>query len=132
VLTHADATTLFDRRREAWLREDLDAYLDCFADDLVFASPVHVPPLAGRPAFEALVRQSSSAMRPVAFDVHALAVHGDVVLAEWSIVAAVRADGRRVAWRGMSVATYRDGRIATWREYWNPADLAAGRDAPGR
>jgi len=25
----------------------------------------------------------------------------------------------------MSIATYRDGRIARWREYWNPGDLAA-------
>ena len=123
VLTRVEATRLFDRRRAAWLGEDGDAYLACFADDLVFGSPVHDPPLVGKAAFAALVRQSSAVMRPVAFDVHALAVQGDVVLAEWTIVTEVRADGRRVCWRGMSVATYRDGRIATWREYWNPADL---------
>ena len=44
-MTHAEATALFDRRREAWLREDLPAYLACFAEDLVFGSPVHDPPL---------------------------------------------------------------------------------------
>lgn len=124
--TYAEAAFLFDRRREAWLREDLDTYLDCFADDLVFASPMHDPPLHGRAAFAELVRRSNAAVRPCSFDVHALAVHGDLVLAEWTIVAAARADGRRVEWRGMSVATYRDGRITTWREYWNPADLARG------
>lgn len=123
VTTYAQATALFDRRRAAWLREDLDAYLDCFAVDLVFASPVHDPPLRGRPAFAEVVRRSNAALRPCSFDVHALAVQDDVVLAEWSIAVEARADGRRLHWRGMSVATYRDERIATWREYWNPADL---------
>jgi ketosteroid isomerase-like protein len=124
-VTHAEATALFDRRREAWLREDLPAYLACFAEDLVFGSPVHDPPLRGRRAFAGLVERSSGALRPVSFDVHGLAVDGDLVLAEWTIVVESRADGRRVRWRGMSTAVYRDGRIASWREYWNPADLAA-------
>jgi uncharacterized protein (TIGR02246 family) len=126
VATHDEIRSLFDRRRAAWLREDLPAYLDCFADDLVFGSPVHDPPLVGLTKFGELVRASAASMRPVSFDVHALAVHGDQVLAEWTITVEARAGGRRIRWRGMSVATYRaDGRIATWREYWNPADLAA-------
>jgi ketosteroid isomerase-like protein len=125
--THAEATTLFDRRRTAWLREDLAAYLDCFTEDLVFGSPVHDPPLAGRAAFAELVQRSNAAMRPVSFDVHALAAAGDLVLAEWTIVMAVRTAGQRIAWRGMSSAVYREGRIAVWREYWNPADLAKPR-----
>lgn len=126
VPTQAEAVALFDRRREAWLRGDLAAYLDCFAEDLVFGSPVHNPPLVGRAAFAELVRRSHAAMRPVGFEVHALVADGALVLAEWTITVEARSDGGRLRWRGMSVATYRpDGRIATWREYWNPADLAA-------
>ena len=124
--THSEAVALFDRRREAWLREDLAAYLDCFAEDLVFCSPMHDPPLEGRAAFAELVGRSNAAMRPISFDVHALVAHDALVLAEWTITVEARIGGRRIRWRGMSVATYRaDGRIATWREYWNPADLAA-------
>jgi len=106
------------------LREDVAAYLDCFTEDLVFGSPMHDPPLRGRQAFAELVHRSSAAMRPCSFEVEALAVHGELVLAEWTIVVEARADGRRIRWRGMSAATYRGERIATWREYWNPADLA--------
>jgi len=125
VATHADIQALFDRRREAWLHEDHTAYLACFADDLVFASPVHDPPLIGLPAFAELVHRSNAAMRPITFEVHALATQGDLVLAEWTITVEARGSGQRIRWRGMSIATYRpDGRIATWREYWNPADLA--------
>jgi len=127
MLTHADATRLFDRRRQAWLGEDLAAYLDCFAEDLVFGSPVHDPPLVGRAAFADLVRRSQSMLRPRAFDVHALAVHEAQVLAEWTIVVEGRTDARAIRWRGMSTALYRDDRIAVWREYWNPADLGAVR-----
>ena len=126
-MTHDEAVALFDRRRAAWLREDLRAYLDCFTDDLVFGSPAHDPPLDGRAAFAALVERSSTALRPVRFDVHAVATHGDLVLAEWTIEMAARADGRRIAWRGMSTARYREKRIAVWREYWDPAALARAR-----
>lgn len=123
MLTTDEAEAFFTRRREAWLREDLDAYLDCWTDDVVFESPVHREPIRGREAYAALVRASASTVRPLRFDVAYLAVRGDVVLAEWEIEAEHRASGARLRWCGMSVAGYRDGRIAWWREYWNPAAL---------
>jgi uncharacterized protein (TIGR02246 family) len=120
----ADATALFDRRRRAWLDEDVDAYLALWTDDMTFQSPVHAEPLRGRTAFATLVRTSANRTRPVRFDFSHLAVAGDVVLAEWTITVARRDDGREVTWRGMSACALRDGRIAWWREYWNPMDLA--------
>ena len=57
------------RRRDAWLREDLEAYLDCWTDDMTFESPVHRPPICGREAYAALIRASAAAVRPVRFDV---------------------------------------------------------------
>lgn len=128
MMTAAEADALFTRRREAWLREDLDAYLECWTDDMTFESPVHQPPVRGRAAYAAIVRASAAAVRPVRFDVAHLAVAGDVVLAEWEIQAERRAGGTALRWRGMSAAGYRDGRIAWWREYWNPAALGL----PGR
>jgi len=122
-LTRDDALSLFARRRDAWLASDLDAYLDLFSPDVEFRSPAHVEPLRGREAFATLVRASAAALEPVSFDFSQLAVHGDVVLAEWHIAARHRASGRRIAWWGMSVCTLEDGRIKTWREYWNPADV---------
>jgi ketosteroid isomerase-like protein len=124
MVTIDEAEALFTRRRAAWLREDLDGYLDCWADDMTFESPAHRPPIRGRDAYAALVRGSAAVVRPLRFDVLHLAVVGDAVLAEWEIEAEHRATGARLCWRGMSAAGYRDGRIAWWREYWNPADLA--------
>ena len=124
--TLAEATKLFDARRSAWLREDVDAYLALWADDMTFAAPSHPEPLRGRAAFAELVRRSSRATRPVRFNVLHLAVTGDdIVLAEWVITVERRDTREQITWRGMSRCTMRDGLIAEWREYWNPADVAA-------
>jgi ketosteroid isomerase-like protein len=129
-MTRDEALRLFERRRDAWLASDLEAYLDLFAEDLVFQSPAHAEPLRGRAAFATLVRRSSEALAPEAFEFSHLAVHDDVVLAEWRIAARHRASAQRIEWWGMSVCRIADGRIASWREYWNPADVAGAARAP--
>jgi len=35
-MDRAEAVALVERRRQAWLREDVDAYLGLFADNFVF------------------------------------------------------------------------------------------------
>ena len=124
-MTDAEAAALFERRRSAWVDGDVDAYLALWHPDVEFASPVHDPPIRGRAAYAALVHRSHETVRPVAFEVHALAVRGALVLAEWTITIARRADDRMVSWHGMSRCELRDGLIVSWREYWNPAELAA-------
>src|SRR5262249_10506950 len=124
VLTLDHAKEIFARRRDAWLREDVDAYLACFAVDMTFQAPSHREPLRGRDAFADLVRRSYASMRPISFDFDHLAVEGDFVLAEWRIAAETRqAPARRIAWAGMSVCRIRGDEIVSWREYWDPADL---------
>ena len=81
MLTLAEADALFARRRDAWLREDHDAYLACWAEDMTFASPVHTVPLRGRDAYASLIRASEQAVRPLRFDVDHLAVRDDVAAA---------------------------------------------------
>lgn len=125
MATAEDAALHFQRRIDAWLREDVDAYLACWAEDMTFASPLHAEPLRGKAAYAALVRASAQHARPRRFDVFHLAVAGDVVLAEWRIDVVHRATGREVGWDGMSRTRYRDGLITEWREYWNPQQLAA-------
>jgi uncharacterized protein (TIGR02246 family) len=124
MLTHAEAVALFDRRRTAWLQEDLAGYLACWAEDMTFVSPLHDPPLVGRAAYARLVEQSALHVRPLRFDVRHVAVAGDVVLAEWTITVFEREGAAAHTWDGMSRAQYRDGLITHWREYWNPAELA--------
>jgi ketosteroid isomerase-like protein len=121
-MTGEEAVALFDRRRRAWLAEDVEGYLALWAPDMRFQSPLHLEPL-DHAGFAELVRRAFATSRPISFEVTQLAVAGDVVLAEWRIVVERREGGRRVEWWGMSVCEMRDGRIHTWREYWNPADV---------
>ncbi len=122
MLELGEAQDLFDRRRRAWLAEDVDAYLDCWVDDLVLETPGRT--VRGRAAYEATVRSSLTWAKPSSFEVHHLAVDGDRILADWTITVERRTDGRAVTWRGMSVCELRDGRIVWWREYYeDPAAL---------
>ncbi|MGH7857352.1 MAG: GNAT family N-acetyltransferase [Candidatus Binatia bacterium] len=118
-----EAIALFEKRRRAWLAEDLEEYLALWTEDTEFRSPAHAEPLRGRDAFAELVRRSFEFARPRRFDFHEIAVVGNRVLAEWTIAIAPRNGGGEIEWRGMSIARLCDGRIAWWREYWNPADL---------
>jgi ketosteroid isomerase-like protein len=128
TLTLREATALFGRRRDAWLAEDVQAYLDCWVDDLVLEVPGRR--IVGRDAYEDMVRRSFAWARPLRFEFHHLAVADDVVHAHWTIAVERRADAAEVEWRGMSVAQLRDGRIVWWREFYeDPAALARARNA---
>jgi uncharacterized protein (TIGR02246 family) len=125
-MTHTieEARAVFERRRTAWLAEDVDGYLDCWVDDLVLETPGR-DAVRGRDAYEAMVRQSFAWAKPRAFEFHHVAVQGDVVLADWTISVERRHDHGVVEWRGMSAAELRDGRIVWWREFYDdPAALA--------
>ena len=123
TLTIDDARAVFDRRRAAWLAEDLDAYLGCFAEDVVLETPGRT--VRGHAEYEPMTRMSFQWARPVSFTFHHLAVDGDVVLADWTIAVERRADGGLVEWQGMSACELRDGTITWWREYYrDPAALA--------
>jgi limonene-1,2-epoxide hydrolase len=122
-MTYDEAVALFEKRRLAWLREDLDGYMALWAADMTFQSPVHAEPLRGRDAFLELVRQSLALSRPLRFNFHHIAINDPMVLAEWEIAIARRDTGGVIAWHGMSIAEIRDGLIQVWREYWNPMAL---------
>jgi limonene-1,2-epoxide hydrolase len=119
-----EAHAVFDRRRAAWLGEDVDGYLDCWVDDLVLETPGREP-VRGRDAYEAMVRQSFAWAKPNAFEFHHIAVDGDIVFADWTISVERRHDAKVIEWCGMSVAELRDGRIVWWREYYDDPQALA-------
>jgi limonene-1,2-epoxide hydrolase len=121
--TWEEAVDLFERRRKAWLAEDLETYLSLWDNDMSFQSPVHEEPLEGKAAYEELVRRSADFVKPLAFDVVSLAVNGELVLAEWRITIEWRMQDTTVSYSGMSRCRIRNGLITEWREYWNAGDM---------
>jgi ketosteroid isomerase-like protein len=129
AITLDDATRLFDRRRAAWLAEDLDAYVACFAEDVVLEVPGRT--VRGQAEYEPMSRRSFEWAKPVSFEFRNLAVGDDeVVMADWTITVERRSDGAPVTWRGMSVCRIVDDRIAWWREYYEDP-VALGKAARG-
>ena len=84
---------------DAWLAEDVDAYVACWHDDMRIEMPSGV--IEGAAKYRKLVDASFAWAAPVSFDVHHLAVDdaNGIVFADWTIRARRRADDvrRRVA-----------------------------------
>ena len=125
-LTRAEAVSLFEARRKAWLDEDAETYLALWSDDMVIELPGREE-LRGKLAYTELIHQSFAAMRPLAWEFHRIVVDGDHVLSEWTITGELRRTGRTVTWRGMSICRVTGGLIQAWREYWDPAVLRSAR-----
>ena len=110
-----DLRAIFQRRVDAWLAADLDAYMDCWADDMVIELPSGV--IEGAARYRKLVAAGFGWATPVSFDVHHLAFDGNVALADWTIRARRREDDALIEWRGLSVCELADGKIKWWREH---------------
>jgi ketosteroid isomerase-like protein len=112
---------VFGRRVDAWLAADLEAYLDCWADDMVIEMPSGR--VAGKDRYRKIVRAGFAWAEPVSFDVHHLAFErgpdhdGDVALADWTIRARRRDDRVVIGWRGLSVCAFHREKITWWREH---------------
>ena len=117
TLSREDAQAIFARRIDAWLAQDVDAYVDCWHHDMRIEMPTGT--IEGAAKYRRLVEASFAWAAPVSFDVHHLAVDPDasIVFADWTIRAYRRDDDVTVEWRGLSVCELRDGRIAWWKEY---------------
>jgi limonene-1,2-epoxide hydrolase len=121
-----DARRLFDRRIAAWLAEDVDAYMACWAADMRIELPSGL--IDGRSTYRKLVEAGFEWAAPMSFDVHRLAVNNDDVFADWTIRTRRRSDDAVVEWRGLSVCELRDGQITWWREHHltPPAPIHSG------
>ena len=134
-MSPAEARAVFDRRVAAWLATDVDAYMDCWHDDLQLTLPGGRV-VSGIDAYRRMVERSFAWAAPVSFDVHALATtmapspsdrpsarrtplrpHGDGDrAADWTIRAPARTASSSSGRVCRSVSS-RDGRITWWREH---------------
>ena len=123
-LTKAEAVSLFEARRKAWLEENAQAYMALWAEDMEIELHGREA-LHGKAAYAEMIQESYAALQPVAWEFHRIVADGDHVLSEWTISGKLRHNGQTVSWRGMSICRIAEGLIQEWREYWDPAALRA-------
>ena len=100
----------------AWERRDTEYIMSCWAEDGVYHAIAH-DPIVGQAAFRAFVRS----FEPVPggrLDIHHQVASDTVVMNERTDHITVR--GRRLVVPICAVFEIRAGRIAAWREYFDP------------
>ncbi|PRX99036.1 nuclear transport factor 2 family protein [Allonocardiopsis opalescens] len=130
---------MFDRLVELFLAKDLTGFAELFAEDgvleLPFAPPGRPSVVRGRAAIRAEL--AAIAETPLVHrEFRDMAVYRtddpEVVIAEYDAHGEVAGTGRGYVLRYVQVLRVREGRIAHWRDYFNPlagAELLGGSAA---
>jgi ketosteroid isomerase-like protein len=121
-----DPTTVVRRLAQATSEHDLEAIVDCFAEDYRNETPVH--PARGFRGREQVRRnwaQILNGVPDIVASVLAVAVDGDTVWSEW-LMTGTRRDGVTHEMRGVNIFEVVDGRVASARFYLEPVDRVSG------
>ncbi|MDA2810863.1 nuclear transport factor 2 family protein [Nocardiopsis sp. RSe5-2] len=111
--------------------KDLDALADLYTEDAVHELPFAPPGAPRRIEGRERIREYfSSTLAHVPLEFHAFhpvavnpAADPQVVVAEYDAEGTALPTGRRFTVRYLWVLRVVDGRIAEWRDYWNPAEI---------
>ena len=101
----------------AWERRDTEHIMSCWADDGVYHA-ISIPPIAGRVAFREFVVRFER-VPGGRLEIRHQVASDDVVMNERTDHITFR--GKQLVVPICAVFEIRDGRIAAWREYFDPA-----------
>jgi SnoaL-like domain len=106
---------LLEKRRAAWLQQDVDTYLSLFSEDFVSADGVEE--INGRAAWEEVVRRSDERASPISWEFQVVAVDSSYILAEYTFTVEPKGTGVTRSVHGMSISEARDGVFTSHRDY---------------
>jgi len=119
-MDYDDAMALLERRRAAWLQQDVDTYLSLFSED--FVSSDGVEQISGLSEWAEVVRRSDERASPIGWEFHAVAVDGSKILAEYTFTVEPKGTGVQRSVHGMSISEVRDGVFTSHRDYRWPVN----------
>ncbi|TDP90620.1 nuclear transport factor 2 family protein [Labedaea rhizosphaerae] len=122
----ADMPGFVERLVTATNAHDLEALVDCFAEDYVNETPAHPPRgFRGREQVRRNWSAIFAAVPDITVRVLACAVGDEAVWTEWEM-SGTRRDGGPHLMRGVIVFVVRDGRAVTARFYLEPVETSSG------
>lgn len=108
----------------------LKALVDDYAEDATVEDPLSARPITGKEAIAQRKLEEMASMKDVSLDVTHRFVHGDQVVAEWTMrgthVGAYKGyapTGRQIELRGVTVVTRRAGKIVKESLFYDRAEL---------
>ncbi len=105
----------------AWERQDVDAFVACFAEDAVYHWGPYSEPLRGHEAIRARTEEALSHQEDVRFGHEPLAITPDGRgLARWWASMRIAPPGAESEMEGIFLVSLGvDGRCTEFREWWN-------------
>ena len=123
---HPDPDGVVERLRTATNAHDLDALVDCFAENYHNETPAHPGRgFTGREQVRRNWEQIFAAVPDITAEITRTVVDGDVVWSEWEMQG-VRRDGHPHLMRGVILFGVAGDTIAWARFYLEPVDLGEG------
>jgi limonene-1,2-epoxide hydrolase len=105
---------------ELWSKPDLDEIASCFTEDAVYRNIPPTPSVEGREAIREFIAEFLATLDGIDFIVHRQISDHGVVMHERTDVLR-RKDGVEISVPIMGVFEIADGKIATWRDYFDTA-----------
>jgi ketosteroid isomerase-like protein len=100
-LTHGDAQDLVERLKRAWEKRDVDAAVDCFADDAELRPDPFAPAMRDATAIRAWCNAVAAKVVHAEADAERIWLAGDTVLVAFHGAWTTRASADRTRIRGM-------------------------------
>ncbi|MDT5162015.1 MAG: limonene,2-epoxide hydrolase [Mycobacterium sp.] len=107
-----------------WSKPDLDEIASCFTEDAVYRNIPPTPSIEGREAIREFIAEFLATLDGIDFSVHRpISDHGVVMHERTDVLR--RKDGVEISVPIMGVFEIADGKIATWRDYFDTAITSA-------
>lgn len=118
-LTKQDVRSVIDVYIKAWEQQDPDLIVTIFTEDATYHERVLEAPIPDREAIRAYWESKVvGAQANITCTLLDLFVDGDTAIAEWLATFDDVAQGVRKRMREVAILDFRDGQIASLREYW--------------
>ena len=116
-MSHADTIREY---YAAWVRDDVAAVMALCTDDVV-AGIMPGKELVGKQAVVQFLDKFAKGMTNKHYDIHAIVVDGEIGMLEG--VESYIKDGKPISLPFMSVFRFREGKVCSWRDYFDMTTL---------